>query len=59
MREKADADGGRRAMIGTGATATRRAPEGVRGAIRIKARHRRRTVVHDLVQGEVRFPTRT
>jgi len=34
------------------------APEGVRGAIRIKARTEGETVVHDLVQGEVRFPNK-
>ncbi|HMM65075.1 MAG TPA: glutamate--tRNA ligase [Mesorhizobium sp.] len=34
------------------------APEGVRGAIRIKAPTEGETVVHDLVQGEVRFPNK-
>ena len=34
------------------------APEGVRGAIRIKALTEGETVVHDLVQGEVRFPNK-
>ncbi len=34
------------------------APAGVAGAIRIKALHEGETVVHDLVQGEVRFPNK-
>jgi glutamyl-tRNA synthetase len=34
------------------------APAGVAGAIRIKAPHEGETVVHDLVQGEVRFPNK-
>ncbi len=34
------------------------APKGVRGAIRIKAPSEGETVVHDLVQGEVRFPNK-
>jgi len=57
---KARAEGRPPRYDGTGATANpAEAPEGVRGAIRIKARNRRRrTVVHDLVQGEVRFPNK-
>ncbi len=34
------------------------APEGVKGAIRIKAPKEGETVVHDRVQGEVRFPNK-
>ena len=34
------------------------APEGVPGAVRIKAPREGETVVHDLVQGEVRFPNK-
>ncbi|MGP2492754.1 glutamate--tRNA ligase [Mesorhizobium sp. PUT5] len=34
------------------------APKGVRGAIRIKAPSEGETLVHDLVQGEVRFPNK-
>jgi glutamyl-tRNA synthetase len=34
------------------------APKGVAGAIRIKAPREGETVVHDLVQGEVRFPNK-
>jgi glutamyl-tRNA synthetase len=34
------------------------APQGVKGAIRIKAPSVGETVVHDLVQGEVRFPNK-
>jgi glutamyl-tRNA synthetase len=35
-----------------------KAPKGVAGAIRIKAPREGETVVHDLVQGEVRFPNK-
>lgn len=59
MREKAKAEG--RPPRYDGAWRDRdpsEAPSGVKGAIRIKAPREGETVVHDRVQGEVRFPNK-
>ncbi len=59
MREQARAEG--RPPRYNGAWRDRdpsEAPKGVPGAIRIKAPREGETIVHDLVQGEVRFPNK-
>ena len=59
MREKARAEG--RPPRYNGQWRDRdpsEAPKGVAGAVRIKAPREGETVVHDLVQGEVRFPNK-
>jgi len=59
MREKARAEGKPPRYNGQWRDrAPSEAPAGVPGAVRIKAPREGETVVHDLVQGEVRFPNK-
>ncbi|MCT7375138.1 glutamate--tRNA ligase [Chelativorans salis] len=59
MREKARAEGRPPRYDGTWRDRDpREAPEGVRPVVRIKAPREGETVIHDRVQGEVRFPNK-